>query len=156
MDGKLWMVLQGDTQDQNLEATVIQKDLNSHHLYVQTNQRLNVQHVELYTKLGNAPLSHLFVSNAIYQAIFWITFSTPSSNRNTRGSWYGRGRGNNRSNRGHGSRHAVYEADMSDTSKPIVDATNSEVDVVKLLQAYGMVPTEGSELKHRKSEESSY
>ena len=40
---------------------------------------------------------------------------------------------------------------MSDTSKPIVDATNSEVDVVKLLQAYGMVPTDGSELKHRKT-----
>ena len=39
---------------------------------------------------------------------------------------------------------------MSDTSKPIVDATNSEVDVVKLLQACGMVPTEGSELKHRR------
>ena len=38
---------------------------------------------------------------------------------------------------------------MSDTSKPIVDATNSEVDVVKLLQAYGMVPTEGL-LKHRR------
>ena len=34
--------------------------------------------------------------------------------------------------------------------KPIIDATNSEVDVVKLLQAYGMVPTEGSELKHRR------
>ena len=39
---------------------------------------------------------------------------------------------------------------MSDTSKHIVDTTNSEVDVVKLLQAYGMVPSEGSELKHRK------
>ena len=39
---------------------------------------------------------------------------------------------------------------MSDTSKPIADATNSEVDFVKLLQAYGMVPTEGSELKHRR------
>ena len=37
-----------------------------------------------------------------------------------------------------------------DTSKPIVDASNSEVDVVKLLQACGMVPTEGSELKHRR------
>ena len=36
------------------------------------------------------------------------------------------------------------------TSKPIVDATNSEVDIIKLLQTYGMVPTEGSELKHRK------
>ena len=39
---------------------------------------------------------------------------------------------------------------MSDTSKPIVDATNCEVDVFKLLQAKGMVPTEGSELKHRR------
>ena len=39
---------------------------------------------------------------------------------------------------------------MSDTSKPIIYVTNSEVDVVKLLQAYGMVPIEGSELKHRK------
>ena len=39
---------------------------------------------------------------------------------------------------------------MSDTSKPIIDATNPEVDVVKLLQTYGMVPTEGSELKHRR------
>ena len=34
--------------------------------------------------------------------------------------------------------------------KNLVDATNSEVDVVKLLQAYGMIPTEGSELKHRR------
>ena len=39
---------------------------------------------------------------------------------------------------------------MSDTSKPTIDAINSEVDVVKLLEAYGMAPTEGSELKHRK------
>ena len=76
--------------------------------------------------------------------------STPSSNRNTRGSWHGRGRGNNRSNSGHGSKCAVYEAETSDTSKRIVDATNSEVDVVKLLQAYGIVPTEGLELKHRR------
>ena len=35
-------------------------------------------------------------------------------------------------------------------SKPIVDATNPEVDVIKLLQAYGMVPTEGSKLKHKR------
>ena len=74
------------------------------------------------------------------------TTSTPSSNRNTRGSWHSRGRGG----RGSGSKHAVYEAETTDTSKPIVDATNSEVDVVQLLQAYGMVPTEGSELKHRR------
>ena len=71
-----------------------------------------------------------------------MSISIPSSNWNTRGSWYGRGR-DNRGGRGHGSKCAVYEAEMSDTSKPIVDATNSEVDVVKLLQAYGMVPTEG-------------
>ena len=77
------------------------------------------------------------------------TTTTPNSHRNTRGSWHGRGR-SNRGGRGRGSKHAVYEAEMSDTSKPIVDATNSKVDVVKLLQAYGMVPTEGSELKHRR------
>ena len=53
------------------------------------------------------------------------TTSTPNSNRNTRGSWDGRGRG-------HGSKYAVYEAETTDTSKPIVDATNSEMDVVKL------------------------
>ena len=34
--------------------------------------------------------------------------------------------------------------------RSIIDVTNPEVDVVKLLQAYGMVPTEGSELKHRR------
>ena len=73
------------------------------------------------------------------------TISTPGSNRNTRGSWCSQGRGSNRNNRGRGSKCAVYEAEMSDTSKPIVDTTNSEVDVVKLLQAYGMVPTEESE-----------
>ena len=44
----------------------------------------------------------------------------------------------------------MYEAETTDTSKPIVDTTNSEVDVIKLLQEYGMVPTEGSELKHRR------
>ena len=74
------------------------------------------------------------------------TTSAPNSNRNIRESWHGRGRGC----RGCGSKCAVYEAKTTDTSKPIVDATNSEVDVVKLLQAYGMVPTEGSELKHRR------
>ena len=76
------------------------------------------------------------------------TTSTSNSNRNIRESWHGRSRGNR--SRGHGSKLTVYEAETSDTSKPIVDATNSEVDVVKLLQAYGMVPTEGSELKHRR------
>ena len=44
----------------------------------------------------------------------------------------------------------MYEAETTDTSKPIVDATNSEVDIIKLLQAYGMVSMEGSELKHRR------
>ena len=74
------------------------------------------------------------------------TTSTPNSNRNTMESWDSRGRGG----RGCGSRCAVYEAETTDTSKTIVDATNSEVDIVKLLQAYGMVPTEGSEFKHRR------
>ena len=50
----------------------------------------------------------------------------------------------------------MYEAEASDTSKPIVDTTNSEVDVVKLLQVYGMVPTEGSELKHRRKKVTSH
>ena len=45
---------------------------------------------------------------------------------------------------------------MFDTTKPIVDATNSEGDVVKLLQAHGMVPTEGSELKYRSVKKSHY
>ena len=44
----------------------------------------------------------------------------------------------------------MYETKTTNTSKPIVDATNSEVDVLRLLQVYGMVPTEGSELKHRR------
>ena len=86
-----------------------------------------------------------------FSRLCWsTTISTPSSNRNTRGSWCGRGRGSNRGGKGRGSKHAVYEAETSDTSKPIVDATNSEVDIVKLLQAYGNIPTEGLELKHRK------
>ena len=71
------------------------------------------------------------------------TTSALTSNRNTRGSWRGRGRG-------HGSKCAVYKAETSDTSKPIIDATNSEVDIIKLLQAYGMVPTEGSEHRRKK------
>ena len=42
--------------------------------------------------------------------------STLSSNRNTRGSWHGRGRGG----RGRGSKRAVYEAETTHTSKSIV------------------------------------
>ena len=75
------------------------------------------------------------------------TTSMLTSNRNTRGSWHGKGRGG----KGRGSKHTVYEAETTDTSKPMVDTTNSEVDVIKLLQAYGMVPTDGSELKHRRT-----
>ena len=44
----------------------------------------------------------------------------------------------------------MYEAETTDASKPIVNATNSDVDIIRLLQACGMVPTEGSELKHRR------
>ena len=36
----------------------------------QDKQRLNVLHVELYTKQENAPLPHLFVSSVTSQAIF--------------------------------------------------------------------------------------
>ena len=45
----------------------------------------------------------------------------------------------------------MYEAETTDTSKPRVDTTNSEVDIIKLLQAYGMVPTDGSKLKQRRT-----
>ena len=72
--------------------------------------------------------------------------STLNSNRNTRGSWCGRGRGG----RGCGSKRAVYETETTDTSKPIVDATNYDVNIIRLQHAYGMVPIEGSELKHRR------
>ena len=44
----------------------------------------------------------------------------------------------------------MHEAKTTDTSKPIADATNLDVDVIRLLQACGMVPTEGSELRHRR------
>ena len=64
------MVSQGDAQDQNPEVLVIQEGLNSLQLYVQINQRLNVLHVELYTKLENALPHHLFVSNVTNKAIF--------------------------------------------------------------------------------------
>ena len=141
---KLWMVSQGNAQNQR----VIQEGLLQ--LYVQIN-------VELYTKLGSALHCLHFDLNATNKAFMpscaipetTSTKSTTSmltSNRSSRGSWHGRGRGG----RGHGSRCAVYEAETTDTSKPIVDATNSEVDVIKMLQAYGMVPTDGSELKHKR------
>ena len=85
-----------------------------------------------------------------FSRLYQSTFSTPSFNRNTRGSWCGREVEAITGGKGHGYRCAVYEAEMSDTSKPLINATNPKVDVVKLLQAYGMVPTEGSELKHRR------
>ena len=67
------------------------------------------------------------------------------------GYWCGCGRSTNRG-RGSDTRRNVHEAEAEtqDTSKPIVDTTNSEVDVVKLLQAYGMVNSDRSELRHRK------
>ena len=143
---KQWMVSQGDTPGQ--DPRVIQEGLLQ--LYVQIDQRTIVLHVELYTKSGSALHLQLCVSNVTNKAIYaklcyskiQSTTSVPSSKRNTRGSWHGRGRGG----KGHGFKHAVYEAETTDTSKPIVDAT--KVDIVKLLQAHGMVPTEGSELKH--------
>ena len=42
------------------------------------------------------------------------------------------------------------EAETQDTLKPIADTTNLEVNVVKLLQAYGMVNSDRSGLRHRK------
>ena len=72
----------------------------------------------------------------------------PSSNRNSRGSWHGQGRGT--SSRGHGFRCSINETEVSDTSKPLDDSTKSEVDMVRLLQVYGTVPSKGTELKRRK------
>ena len=65
---KLWMVSQGDVQDQNPEVVIIQEGLSN--LYIQIDQRMNVLHVALYIKLENALLRHLFVSNVTNQAIF--------------------------------------------------------------------------------------
>ena len=60
---KQWMVSQGNTQDQR----VIQEGLFQ--LYVQTNQRKIVLHVELYIKLGSALHCLQFVLNATNKAI---------------------------------------------------------------------------------------
>ena len=65
---KLWMVLQGDAQDQNPEVLITQEGLSN--LYVQTNLGLNVLHVALYTKPGSVLHHLLFVSNATNLAIF--------------------------------------------------------------------------------------
>ena len=77
------------------------------------------------------------------------TIKQPSSTRPSTGYWHGCGRSTNRG-RGCDTRRNVHEAETRDTSKPIADTTNSEVDVVKLLQACGMVSSEGSEFRHRK------
>ena len=69
--------------------------------------------------------------------------------RPSTGYWHGHGRNTNRG-KSRDTRHNVHEVEAQDTSKPITDTTNSDVDVVKLLQAYGMVNSEGSELRHRK------
>ena len=81
------------------------------------------------------------------------TIKQPSSTRPSTGYWCGCGRSTNRG-RGHvnDTRCNVHEAEAEtqDISKPIADTTNSEVDVVKLLQAYGMVNSNSSGLRHRK------
>ena len=78
---------------------VMQEGLNSQ-LYIQINQRVIVLRVELYIKFGSA-LQHLvcFICNkqGHYSRLCQsqsTTTNTPNSNRNTRGSWCGRGRGN--------------------------------------------------------------
>ena len=65
-----WMVSQGNAKSQNPGVIVIQEGLNSPQLDIQTNQGLNVLHVELYIKLENALQHHLFVSNVTNKAIF--------------------------------------------------------------------------------------
>ena len=145
---KRWMVSQDAIPDQRIHMPMLKGLLQ---LYIQINQRKIVLNVVLNTKLGSA-LHHLkFVTNVISKDKLChstrnpSTTSAPTSNRNTRGSWHCRGTGS----KGRGSRHAAYEAEINDTSKLIIDSTSSEVDVVKLLQAYGMEPTGGSELKHQ-------
>ena len=69
--------------------------------------------------------------------------------RSSTGYWCGQGRSTNRG-RSHDARHNIHEAEAQDNSKPIGDTINSDVDVVKLLQAYGMTNSDGSELRHRK------
>ena len=59
--------LKSDVQDQ--DPGVIQEYLNSQ-LCIQINHRVNVLHVELYTKLGSALQHLLFVSNVTNKAIF--------------------------------------------------------------------------------------
>ena len=54
--------------------------------------------------------------------------------RPSTGYWHGHGRNTNRG-KSHDIRHNVHDAEAQDTSKPIADTTNSDVDVVKLLQA---------------------
>ena len=151
---KLWMVSQGDVPDQNPEVVIIQEGRSN--LYIQSKPKNECIACGTLYQVRECPVMSSVCFKCNKQGHFSrlcqsTTISTPSSNRNRRGSWHGRGRGSNRSNRDHGSKCAVYEAETSDTSKPIIDATNSEVYVVKLLQAYGMVPTEGSELKHRRT-----
>ena len=91
----------------------------------------------------------------------WVTFpisvgsksigKQSTSIQSQTGYWCGCGRSQNRSRSRDQSRCNIHEAESTqDTSRLIVDSTSSEVDVVKLLQAYGMVSSEGSELRHRK------
>ena len=71
--------------------------------------------------------------------------------RSATGYWCGCGRSQSRSRSRDQSRRNIHEAEFThDTSKHIIDSTNSEVNVVKLLQAYCMVNSEGSELRYRK------
>ena len=151
MSSKLWMVSQGNAQSQNPEV-VLQEDPNN----LQPDKSRTVcTACGTVHQVGECPAVSSICFKCNKQGHFSrlcqsTTISQPNFNRNTRGSWHGKGRGNNRGGKGHGSKCAVYEAETSDTSKPTIDATNPEVDVVKLLQAYGMVPTKGLELKHRR------
>ena len=59
--------LASNAQNQNSEVVIIQEGLSN--LYIQIDQRMNVLHVELYTKMGSALHHLLFVSNATNKAI---------------------------------------------------------------------------------------
>ena len=134
------------------------RDLNNNNndLYSKIDSDQNVLHVVLYTNDFPARSAVCFKCNKIghfSNKCHSSTIKQPSSTRSSTRYWHGCGRNTNRGRgRINDSRHNVHETEVEarDTSKPIADTTNSEVDVVKLLQAYGMVNSDRSGLRHRK------
>ena len=107
--------------------------------------------MELYIKLESALHHLLFVSNATNEAIFLDYVSLLLQVHPVPiGIQWDHGVAEVEAIEAQAMDPNVLYMKLKCTSKPIVDATNSEVDAVKLLQAYGMVRTEVSELRHRR------